>query len=97
MEAAAYFVVAEALANVSKYAQASAATVTVRQTDGVVWLEVADDGVGGADPSKGSGLRGLEDRVAALDGTIAVDSPPGAGTRVRVELPCAETAGLHAV
>jgi signal transduction histidine kinase len=87
VETAAYFVVSEALTNVTKYAQASRATVTVRQADGVVRVEIADDGVGGADPSRGSGLSGLADRVAALDGTITVDSPPGAGTRVRVEIP----------
>jgi signal transduction histidine kinase len=89
VEIAAYFVVSEALTNVTKYAQASAATVTVRRADGVLRLDIADDGVGGADPSRGSGLSGLADRVAALDGTITVDSPPGAGTRVRVEIPCA--------
>jgi signal transduction histidine kinase len=92
VEIAAYFVVSEALTNVTKYAQASAATVTVRQADGVVRVEIADDGVGGADPSRGSGLSGLADRVAALDGTITVDSPPGAGTRVRVEIPDAPQA-----
>jgi signal transduction histidine kinase len=92
VEIAAYFVVSEALTNVTKYAQASAATVTVRQLDGVVRVEIADDGVGGADPGRGSGLSGLADRVAALDGTITVDSPPGAGTTVRVEIPCAPDA-----
>jgi signal transduction histidine kinase len=92
VEIAAYFVVSEALTNVTKYAQASSATVTVRQADGVVRVEIADDGVGGADPSRGSGLSGLADRVAALDGTITVDSQPGAGTRVRVEIPCAPQA-----
>jgi signal transduction histidine kinase len=87
VEIAAYFVVSEALTNVTKYANASAATVTLRRADGVVRVEIADDGVGGADPSRGSGLSGLADRVAALDGTITVDSPRGAGTRVRVEIP----------
>ena len=89
VEIALYFVVSEALTNVTKYAQASTATVTVRQGGGLVRMEIADDGVGGADPSRGSGLSGLADRVAALDGTITVDSPPGAGTRVRVEIPYA--------
>jgi len=89
VEIAAYFVVSEALTNVAKYAQATAATVTVRAAHGVVRLEIADDGVGGADPSRGSGLDGLGDRVAALDGTITVDSPPGEGTTVRVEIPYA--------
>ena len=92
VEIAAYFVVSEALTNVTKYAHASSATVTVRRGDGVVWVEIADDGVGGADPSRGSGLSGLADRVAALDGTITVDSPPGAGTRVRGEIPIAPPA-----
>ena len=92
LEIAAYFVVAEALTNVAKYSRASAATVTVRHADGLVHVEIADDGVGGADPSRGSGLSGLADRVAAVDGTITVDSPPGAGTRVHVEIPYAPQA-----
>ncbi len=87
VELAIYFVVAEALTNVAKYAQASAATVAVTVTDGLAVVEVADDGVGGADVTEGSGLRGLSDRVAALDGTLALDSPPGAGTRLRTEIP----------
>lgn len=87
VEAAAYYVVSEALANVAKYAQASLVKVTVRQVNGCALVEVADDGVGGADPSRGSGLRGLADRVAALSGKLAIDSPPGAGTRVRAEIP----------
>jgi signal transduction histidine kinase len=87
IEIAAYFVVSEALTNVAKYAQATAATVAVRRTDGVVTIEVADDGVGGADADGGSGLRGLADRVAALEGTFAIDSPADGGTRVLVEIP----------
>jgi signal transduction histidine kinase len=87
VEAAAYFVVSEALQNVAKYAHATSATVTVRRARGRVAVVVADDGVGGADAACGSGLRGLEDRVAALDGTIAVDSPAGRGTRLRAEIP----------
>ena len=86
VEIAAYYVVAEALANVAKYAQATEATVAVRRVDGRLIVDVADDGIGGADPAKGSGLRGLTDRVAALDGTLAVDSPVGAGTRLHVEM-----------
>jgi signal transduction histidine kinase len=86
-ESAAYFVVSEALVNVAKYAQASHATVAVRRIDGRVSVEVADDGVGGADPTRGSGLRGLADRVAALDGTLALDSPAGRGTRLQADLP----------
>jgi signal transduction histidine kinase len=85
---AAYFTVSESLANVAKYAQATSATVAVRRVNGLVTVEVADDGIGGADAAHGSGLRGLADRVAALDGTLSVESPPGGGTRVRVELPC---------
>jgi PAS domain S-box-containing protein len=87
VESAAYFVAAEALTNVAKYADASAATVTAtRQRERLV-LAVADDGVGGAAPAAGSGLAGLADRVAALAGTLVVESPPGAGTRVRAEIP----------
>jgi signal transduction histidine kinase len=88
VEVAAYFVVAEALTNVAKYARASTAHIAVRRTNGRVTVEVDDDGVGGADPANGSGLRGLADRVAALDGTLSVDSPSGGGTRLQVELPC---------
>jgi signal transduction histidine kinase len=87
VEVAAYFVVSEALTNVAKYADASAATVAVRQGDGRVTVDVSDDGVGGADETNGSGLRGLADRVAALDGTLFVDSPVGRGTRLHVEIP----------
>ncbi|MDX6409249.1 MAG: hypothetical protein QOE13_2320 [Gaiellaceae bacterium] len=87
VEAAAYYVVSEALANVAKYAQASSVKVTVERANGCALVEVSDDGVGGADPSRGTGLRGLADRVASLSGKLAVDSPPGAGTRVRAEIP----------
>jgi PAS domain S-box-containing protein len=87
VEAAAYYVVSEALANVTKYAQASSVKVTVEQVNGCAHVEVSDDGVGGADPGRGSGLRGLADRVASLNGKLAIDSPPGAGTRVRAEIP----------
>jgi signal transduction histidine kinase len=89
VEVAAYYVVAEALTNVAKYAQATQADVAVHRVDGVVTVDISDDGVGGADVSRGSGLRGLADRVAALDGTLAVESPPGRGTRLHVEIPCA--------
>ncbi|HWJ44784.1 MAG TPA: histidine kinase, partial [Gaiellaceae bacterium] len=87
VEAAAYYVVSEALANVTKYAQASAVEVTVERLNGIAVVEVADDGVGGADPLRGSGLRGLADRIASLSGNLDVESPPGAGTRVRAEIP----------
>jgi signal transduction histidine kinase len=93
VEAAAYFVIAEALANVAKYAQATAATVAVRRANGSVTVEVTDDGIGGADAAQGSGLRGLDDRVAALDGTLSLESPPGNGTRLRVEIPCGPLVG----
>ena len=89
VESAAYFVVSEALANVAKYAMATEATVLVRRDNGRVIVAVSDDGVGGADVARGSGLRGLADRVAALDGTLSVDSPAGRGTRLRAEIPCA--------
>jgi signal transduction histidine kinase len=87
VEAAAYFVIAEALTNVAKYANANAATVAVRRINGHAEVEVRDDGVGGADPGRGSGLRGLADRVGALDGFLALDSPPGSGTTLRAEIP----------
>jgi PAS domain S-box-containing protein len=87
VEAAAYYVVAEALTNVAKYAQASQAHVRVHREDGRALVEVVDDGVGGADERGGSGLRGLVDRVEALGGRLAVSSPVGAGTTVRAELP----------
>jgi len=87
VETAAYFVVAEALTNVAKYAHATHATVAVRRETGCAVVDVRDDGVGGADAGSGSGLRGLGDRVGALDGTLFVDSPLGAGTLVRARIP----------
>ena len=89
IEAAAYYVTAEALTNVVKYAGASEATVRIVQDDeqGAVVVEVADDGVGGADPSLGSGLEGLVDRVETLDGAFEISSPPGGGTRIRATIP----------
>jgi signal transduction histidine kinase len=89
VELAAYFVACEALANVAKYAKATAASVRVSRRNGAAVIEIADDGVGGADETAGTGLRGLADRVAALDGTLRILSPPGAGTVVTAELPCA--------
>jgi signal transduction histidine kinase len=88
VESAAYFVVAEALTNVAKYSHATHASVNVTRQDGAVLVEVADDGVGGADPAKGSGLSGLVDRLSALDGGLEVDSEPGNGTTVRALIPC---------
>jgi signal transduction histidine kinase len=88
VETAAYFLVSEGLTNVSKYAHAAHATVTVERVDGQLLVEVSDDGVGGASAGDGSGLRGLSDRVAALSGTLEVVSPPGRGTCLRAHLPC---------
>lgn len=90
VEAAAYFVVSECLANIDKHAQATSATVAVTPQDGHLLVTVTDDGVGGAVLDAGSGLQGLQDRVGALDGGLAVDSTPGKGTRVRVTIPLVE-------
>jgi signal transduction histidine kinase len=87
VEAAAYYVVAEAITNVAKYAQASHATVSIIQANGNATVTVSDDGVGGADPTGGSGLRGLAARVEALGGRLHVDSPPARGTRITAEIP----------
>jgi signal transduction histidine kinase len=87
IEVAAYYVVSEALTNVTKHAQASCARVTVEQRDGRLYLSISDDGVGGADPSGGSGLIGLRDRVQALYGSIEFSSRPGEGTAIAVDLP----------
>jgi signal transduction histidine kinase len=89
IELAAYFVVSEALANVVKYANASHADVRFESGGGRATITISDDGVGGADDARGTGLRGLADRVEALDGTLRVVSPSGAGTTVTAELPCA--------
>jgi signal transduction histidine kinase len=98
IEAAAYFLVAEALTNVVRYAKASQARVEVRREPETVVVEVHDDGVGGADMAAGSGLRGLADRIAALEGTLRVQSPVGRGTHVVARIPCgagALVAGAH--
>ena len=87
IEAAAFYVVAESLTNVAKYASAKSARVDLARDDGLLVVEVSDDGVGGADSAKGSGLRGLTDRVEALGGTLRVSSEQGRGTTVRAELP----------
>jgi PAS domain S-box-containing protein len=92
VEAAAYYVVSESLANIGKYANATNARVTVRRENGEAFVEVVDDGVGGADASRGTGLLGLHDRVEALGGRLEVWSPPGAGTTVRARIPVAEAA-----
>jgi signal transduction histidine kinase len=88
VELAAYFVASEALANVAKYAQATTVSMRVWRTGHVASIEIADDGVGGANDASGSGLRGLADRVEALEGNLRVSSPVGAGTVVTAELPC---------
>jgi len=89
VETAAYYAASEALANVVKHSHATRASVRVERLNGLVTVEVSDDGVGGADPDRGSGLSGLRDRVDTLDGILRVESPPGRGTLVRVELPVA--------
>jgi signal transduction histidine kinase len=87
IEAAAYFLISEALTNVAKYAQADAVSVDLRSTGGILVVTIADDGIGGADPSRGSGLRGLVDRVEAIGGQIEITSAPGDGARLRARLP----------
>jgi signal transduction histidine kinase len=89
VEATAYFVVSEALANVTKYASATHASVGADCRGDMLHVEVGDDGVGGADASRGTGIRGLQDRVAALGGRVTIDSPPGRGTIVIAEIPIA--------
>jgi PAS domain S-box-containing protein len=91
VEVAAYYVVSEALTNVAKYANASWVRVSVAQTNGSARVLVTDDGVGGADPAAGTGLRGLADRIAAMNGTLEIDSHPGAGTVIRADIPLAVT------
>lgn len=89
LEVAAFYLVSESLANVGKHAHAASATVEVARSNGQVVIEVVDDGIGGADTELGSGLRGLADRVEALEGRLRVWSPKGGGTRLRAEIPCA--------
>jgi signal transduction histidine kinase len=88
VETVAYFVVSESLANVAKYARASGARVALSRCNGTLRVEVVDDGVGGADASQGSGLRGLEDRVSAVRGSFRVETRAAGGTRVLAEIPC---------
>jgi len=97
VEATSYFVVSEALANVTKYASASHAWVSVISEPLGLEVEVGDDGVGGADPRAGSGLRGLEDRLAAIGGRLSVTSPLGEGTVVRASLPVPASTPVPAV
>jgi signal transduction histidine kinase len=89
LEVAAFYLVSESLANVGKHSNATSASVEVARTNGQVVIEVIDDGIGGADTEGGSGLRGLADRVEALEGRLRVWSPKGGGTRLRAEIPCA--------
>jgi signal transduction histidine kinase len=89
LEVAAYYLVSESLANIGKHARATSATIDVTRRNGEVVIEIVDDGIGGADTEGGSGLRGLADRVEALDGRLRVWTPRGSGTRVRAEMPCA--------
>jgi signal transduction histidine kinase len=88
IEAAAYFIVSESLANCAKYAHASAVRVSITRRDGNAVIDVADNGAGGADPACGSGLRGLSDRVQALNGALRLESPSGRGTQIHAEIPC---------
>jgi signal transduction histidine kinase len=88
VEAAAYFVASEALTNVVKYAQAPFARVRIRREGDELVVTVSDDGVGGAELGRGSGLNGLQDRVAAVGGTLSLDSPAGGGTRLEARIPC---------
>jgi signal transduction histidine kinase len=89
IEAVAYFVVSESLTNITKHAQASQAEVVVQRTGDRLHIIVSDDGVGGADPARGTGLAGLAKRAAAVDGTFEITSPPGGPTLITVDLPCA--------
>jgi signal transduction histidine kinase len=89
VETAGYYVIAEALTNITRYARATSARITIVGEQGLAKIEVHDDGVGGADPTRGTGLAGLADRIGALDGRIVVESPSGGGTTISAEIPCA--------
>jgi len=95
VEVAAYYVVAETLTNTTKHAEASRIDVTVELRDGRLWVCVRDDGVGGADPARGSGLEGLKDRIEAVGGTMTLDSPSGGGTTLVAQLPLPEHPALE--
>ena len=96
VEVAAYYIASEALTNAAKHAQASVISLRVRGDDSALTLSVRDDGIGGADPGRGSGITGLQDRVEALGGTISVRSPPGHGTTLHVRLPARPDAAARA-
>jgi len=87
IEAAIYFLCSEGLANIAKHAAATRAAMSVEVHDDAVWLEISDDGVGGASLDRGSGMRGLADRVDAFGGAFRLDSPSGAGTRLACQIP----------
>jgi signal transduction histidine kinase len=87
VEAAAYYIASEAITNVAKHAQATVIDMRADRCDGALTLSISDDGIGGADPNRGSGIIGLKDRVEALGGTISVLSPPGHGTALHIQLP----------
>src|SRR5690606_31500248 len=89
VEAAAYFVVAESLANIAKHSHATRGSVRISERPGMLLLEIYDDGIGGATEHPGGGLGGLRDRVAAVEGRLRISSPPGGPTILAVELPCA--------
>jgi signal transduction histidine kinase len=89
VETAGYYLIAEALTNISRYAQATRAWITITHGDGLARIEICDDGICGADPDRGTGLSGLADRIGALDGRLAIDSPSGRGTTIAAEIPCA--------
>ena len=91
VEAAAYFAVAEALANAAKHAGARSVHIRAAHSAGTLRIEVTDDGAGGADPARGTGLRGIERRLGTFDGVLAVSSPPGGPTIVVIEVPCASS------
>jgi signal transduction histidine kinase len=95
VEVAAYYVVAETITNTAKHAEASRVEVTVEPRDSRLWICVQDDGVGGADPTRGSGLVGLNDRIEAFGGTMTLDSPLGGGTRLVAQFPLAEHPALE--
>jgi signal transduction histidine kinase len=92
VEAAIYYLVAEAITNVAKYAQATSASVAVERSNGFATVVVSDDGIGGAEPGPGSGLVGLADRVEALGGRLHIESPPGQGTHLTAEIPVPDEA-----
>jgi signal transduction histidine kinase len=88
VESTAYFIVAEALTNIARHSQATEASVILKREGDILSIDIVDDGVGGADPTRGTGLNGLRDRLAAFDGTLTVNSPEGGPTRVHAEMHC---------